>query len=103
MSILSVSNLAKSYGPDDIFFNVSLSIPRGGRIAIVGPNGIGKTTLLRILVGIEEPSGGNVQRARRLSIGYLPQEAVLSAEHSLWDECLIAFEGLRQLPVGGGA
>jgi ATP-binding cassette subfamily F protein 3 len=96
MSILTASNLAKSYGPDDIFFNVSLSIPRGGRIAIVGPNGIGKTTLLRILVGLEEPSNGEIQRARKLSIGYLPQEAVLSTGHSLWDECLIAFEGLRQ-------
>jgi ATP-binding cassette subfamily F protein 3 len=95
MSILTISNLAKSYGPDDIFFNVSLSIPRGGRIAIVGPNGIGKTTLLRVLVGLEEPSGGNVQRARRLSIGYLPQEAVFTTERTLWDECLTAFEELR--------
>jgi ATP-binding cassette subfamily F protein 3 len=96
MSILTASNLAKSFGPDDIFSGVSLSIPRGARIAIVGPNGIGKTTLLRILVGLDEPSEGNVFRARGLSIGYLPQEAVLTAGHSLWDECLTAFEDLRQ-------
>jgi ATP-binding cassette subfamily F protein 3 len=96
MSILTAFNLAKSFGPDDIFSGISLSIPRGARIAIVGPNGIGKTTLLRILVGLEEPSEGVVSRARGLTIGYLPQEAVLSAKHSLWDECLTAFKELRQ-------
>jgi ATP-binding cassette subfamily F protein 3 len=99
MSILTASNLAKSFGPDDIFSSVSLSIPRGARIAIVGPNGIGKTTLLRILVGLDEPSAGSVHRARGLSIGYLPQEAVLTAEHSLWEECLSAFKDLRHKEV----
>lgn len=96
MAILTASNLAKSFGPDDIFSSVSLSIPHGARIAIVGPNGIGKTTLLRILVGLDEPSAGVVHRARGLSVGYLPQEAMLSAEHSLWEECLKAFAELRQ-------
>ena len=96
MSILTASNLEKSFGPDDIFSSVSLSIPHGARIAIVGPNGIGKTTLLRILVGLEEPTTGSVNRSRGLSIGYLPQEAVLNAEHSLWEECLSAFEDLRR-------
>lgn len=95
MSILTTSNLAKSYGPDDIFSSVSISIPHGARIAIVGPNGIGKTTLLRILVGEEELSAGTLQRARNLRIGYLPQEASLTSEHTLWDECLSAMADLR--------
>ncbi len=60
-----------------------------------GPNGVGKTTLLRILVGLEEPSGGQVQRARGLRLGYLPQEAQsTSAGHTLWEECLSAFSDL---------
>jgi ATP-binding cassette subfamily F protein 3 len=95
MSLITASGLAKSFGPDDIFFNVTLSIPRGARIAIVGPNGVGKTTLLRILVGVEEASSGTVHRARGLTIGYLPQEAKLTAAHSLWEECLLAFADLR--------
>ena len=96
MSILSASNLARSFGPDDVFSAVSLTIPRGARIAIVGPNGIGKTTLLRILVGLDEPSSGSVHRARGLTIGYLPQEANLTASHSLWEECMRAFVQVRE-------
>jgi len=95
MSLISATDLARSFGPDDIFTNISLSIPRGARIALVGPNGIGKTTLLRLLVGLDEPSAGKIFRARDLSIGYLPQEARLSARHTLWEECLGAFSDLR--------
>lgn len=97
MSLLTAVNLSKSFGPKDIFNGVSLSIPKSARIAIVGPNGIGKTTLLRILVGIEEASEGTIQRSRTLQVGYLPQEAVLTGAQSLWTECLSAFEDLIAL------
>ena len=97
MSIITASDLAKSFGPDDIFSGISLSIPRGARIAIVGSNGIGKTTLLRILVGREEPSAGVIQRSRNLKIGYLPQEAILTGKHTLWDECLKAVVELQAM------
>ena len=96
MPLLTASNLSKSFGPDDIFSGISLSIPKGARVAIVGPNGIGKTTLLRILVGLDEPSTGSLNHSRSLSIGYLPQEAVLTATHSLWQECLSAFDDLMR-------
>ena len=65
MSIISARNIAKSYGPNDIFTDISLSIPRHARIGLVGPNGVGKTTLLRILYGEEVPSEGIVERSRR--------------------------------------
>ena len=97
MSLITATDVARSFGPDDIFWNASLSIPRGARIAIVGPNGVGKTSLLRILVGLEEPTAGSVQRSRNLSIGYLPQEADLNTDHTLWEECLRPFTDLRVL------
>jgi ATP-binding cassette subfamily F protein 3 len=99
MSLITATSLGKSFGPTDIFSNATLSIPQGGRIAVVGPNGVGKTTLLRILLGLEEPSAGTVQRARGLNTGYLPQEAMLSGSHSLWEECLKPLAGLLELEV----
>ncbi len=97
MSLLTASRLAKSFGPVDLFRGIALQVPPRARIALVGPNGVGKTTLLRILIGEEPPSGGKVQRARGLTIGYLPQEASFEAGHTLRDECLGAFAEVRRL------
>ena len=99
MALLSASNLSKSFGSVDLFSGISLSVPHGARIAIVGPNGIGKSTLLRILLGLEEPSSGNVQRGRNFKTGYLSQEASLAGTHTLWETCLEALEDLRQQEI----
>ncbi len=97
MSLIAAHNLAKSFGATDIFSGISLSVPYHARIAIIGPNGIGKTTLLRILAGEDEPTAGDVSQARHLSIGHLPQEAGLESSRTLWDECLLPFIQLRQM------
>jgi ATP-binding cassette subfamily F protein 3 len=94
MSLLSVSNLAKSYEPVDIFAGVTFSLPHRARYAIVGPNGVGKTTLLRILAGRETQSEGSFFLARGVSIGYLPQEAGLYSDNTLWEECLKSFDNV---------
>jgi ATP-binding cassette, subfamily F, member 3 len=94
MPTLTATNLSKSFGAVDIFTGLTLSIPNQARIALVGANGIGKTTLLRILIGLDDATSGRVQRARNLTIGYLPQEASLTAEHTLWEECLTVFSDL---------
>jgi ATPase subunit of ABC transporter with duplicated ATPase domains len=64
MPLLTAVNLSKSFGPVDIFPEISFSIPHRARIGLVGPNGVGKTTLLRILIDEEEASSGSVHRAR---------------------------------------
>src|SRR4030042_7115243 len=95
MSLITAVNLAKSFGANDIFAGIALGIPHHARIAIIGPNGIGKTTLLRILAKEEEPSAGEVSQARNISIGHLAQEAGFDSPHTLWEECMIPFEQLR--------
>jgi ATP-binding cassette subfamily F protein 3 len=94
MSLLTANNLSKSFGPIDLFSGISFAIPKGSRMALVGPNGCGKTTLLRILVGLEEPSGGKIARARAVRIGYLPQEAEFEIEGTVWDVCIAVFTDL---------
>jgi len=97
MSLLTATNLSKSFGPDDIFEGISLSIPHGARIAIVGRNGVGKTTLLRILMGVDFANTGNIQHAKDLAIGYLPQEATLIKDGTLWDHCLEVFTDILEM------
>jgi len=69
VSLLTFSSLSKSYGAHDIFRDLGGAVPHGSRIGLVGPNGIGKTTLLRIFAGLDESSGGSVFRARGLRAG----------------------------------
>lgn len=97
MSLITAKNLSKSFGAEDIFEGISLSIPRGARIALVGVNGVGKTTLLRILMELDFPNSGTVQHAKDLSIGYLPQEATLATRGTLWETCLEIFSDLLQM------
>lgn len=94
MSLIAVSNLSKSFGAADVFSGITFSIPRGARLALVGANGVGKTTLLRILLGLEEASSGTINRAKSIRIGYLPQEAEFEMQGTLWDVCLEVFASL---------
>ncbi len=97
MSIIVADRIAKSFDPQDIFWDVSCSVAHGDRIALVGRNGTGKTTLLRILAGFEKPTSGWVHRAKGLRIGFLPQGATLEGEHTLWQEMMEVFEPLRAM------
>jgi ATP-binding cassette, subfamily F, member 3 len=94
MSLITATSLSKSFGPVDLFSGISFAVPRGSRLALVGPNGCGKTTLLRILVGLDEPTAGTISRAKNLRIGYLPQEAGFDMEGTVWDACLAVFSDL---------
>src|SRR5512146_381210 len=94
MSLITAHSLSKSFGAEDLFHDVSFAVASGARFALVGPNGIGKTTLLRILMGLEEPSAGKVTRAKSVRIGYLPQEADFQLEGTVWDACIAVFSDL---------
>jgi len=96
MALITTHRLGKSFGGLDVFAGLDLTVPEGSRIAIVGPNGIGKTTLLRVLAGTEAQSAGSIHRAKNLTIGYLPQETIVESGSTLWDECLVPFAGLLE-------
>src|SRR5215212_9677834 len=66
------TNISKEYGATAVLERLTLTVPPGARIGVVGPNGGGKSTLLRILAGVDEPSAGRVERVG--TAGYLPQE-----------------------------
>ena len=97
MSLISATNLGKSYGPVDIFSGINISVPKRARIGLVGTNGVGKTTLLRLLTGEELPSEGSIQKSKLLSIGYLPQESTLDSAGTLWEECRLALSHLERM------
>ena len=72
--MLTATALTKTHGARHLFRDVSIQLSPGRRIALVGANGVGKTTLIEILLGTQDPDAGNVHRPTNLSIGYLPQE-----------------------------
>jgi ATPase subunit of ABC transporter with duplicated ATPase domains len=74
--LLTLDSITKFHGANPILLEVTLAVPAGARIGVVGPNGVGKSTLLRIAAGLEEPDSGNVARSpSTLTVGYMPQEA----------------------------
>ncbi len=78
LPILSIQNLGKSYGAKSVFENLSLIIQEREKIGLIGHNGTGKSTLLKILAGIEYPDDGEIIQHKKLQIAYLPQNPVFS-------------------------
>ena len=97
MSVLKASKLAKFFGADEIFSNVTVEIPPDARVAVVGPNGAGKTTMIKIFIGEELPTEGDVYTAKGARLAYLPQRPELVGNHSLWEEAMNAFTGLKKM------
>jgi ATP-binding cassette, subfamily F, member 3 len=96
MSVIIGSNLARRFGPLDVFQGVDLRVEKGDRIGLVGPNGEGKTTLLRLLAGLDAPSDGTLSRMKGLTIGYLPQDPPPVGDATLWDDVATQFDHLRR-------
>jgi ATP-binding cassette subfamily F protein 3 len=86
--IADINNLARIHGGRTIFRALSLTIQDGEKIGLVGPNGIGKSTLLRTLAGIDAPDEGTVVLRRSTRVAYLPQEYAGQPDRSVLDELL---------------
>lgn len=83
MNVLNIEHISKIYGEKVIFDDVSCGIHEGDKIGIIGINGTGKTTLLRIIAGLEEPDDGQVVRQNGMKAGYLPQNQKFPEEASV--------------------
>lgn len=97
--MISVENLEVEFGAKPLFQNVSYVINDKDRIALVGKNGAGKSTMLKIIAGLQQPTGGVVAVPKDTTIGYLPQVMVLSDEHTVMEEAMQAFDHITEMQL----
>jgi len=97
-TVIEVNNLAKGFGDRVLIENLSFSMPRNGIVGIIGPNGVGKTTLFKTIVGLEKPDSGEVRVGETVSISYVDQaRAGLDSNKTIWE---VVSDGLDFLMVG---
>ena len=89
MILLSAQNIAKTYMERKVLDDVSFFLNEGDKVGIIGINGTGKSTLLRILAGAEEPDSGNVIRTNGIRISYLPQIPEFEPHGSVLEQVML--------------
>ena len=92
MVALTLNNISKSFGADEVLKDISLMVTDEQRLGLVGPNGAGKTTLLRILAGEIAPDSGSVSVANPAGVGYLSQEVPAGTRDTVWQTMLAVFD-----------
>lgn len=97
MSLIIAENITQVFGAQEVLRKVSIRVSESDRIGLIGPNGEGKTTLLRIIAGELDSTWGQVHRSRGLAIGYLPQETPAVGPKTVHDAMLEVFEDLRRV------
>ena len=92
MIVLSAQNVAKSFGVNEVLKDVSFTLQQGERMGLVGVNGCGKSTLMRIIAGLESPDSGEISMARGTRVGYLAQQDMVTHGASVWAELEKVYE-----------
>ncbi len=92
MIILSAQHIAKSFGVNAVLRDVCLTVQQGDRIGLVGVNGCGKSTLMRILAGLDAQDGGEISLVRGLRVGYLAQQNMVTSGETVWNELQKVYE-----------
>jgi len=98
--MISVEGLKVEFNATPLFEDVSYVINKKDRIALVGKNGAGKSTMLKVLAGIQQPTSGIVAVPRECTVGYLPQVMILSDERTVMQEAELAFEHIFEMQAG---
>jgi ATP-binding cassette subfamily F protein 3 len=95
--VISIEGLTVEFGGFTLFEAISFVVNKKDRIALVGKNGAGKSTMLKIFAGLQQPTRGNIALPKELTIGYLPQQMKLSNGNTVLEEASLAFDHIRQL------
>tara|TARA_B110001450_G_scaffold173695_1_gene162055 strand:+ start:6391 stop:8247 length:1857 start_codon:yes stop_codon:yes gene_type:complete len=95
--MLNLTNITVSFGGRDLYKNISFQINSKDKIGIVGKNGAGKSTMLKLITGDQKPNSGTINTTNSLSIGYLPQEINVSSKENILNEVLNANKQLLQI------
>src|SRR3954470_13901468 len=95
--MIQLTGAGKRYGPKILFENVDWLVTPNDRIGIVGANGTGKSSILKVLAGIEGLDSGSISTQKAVSIGYLPQEGLSLSGRSVFAECMTVFDDVRAL------
>jgi ATP-binding cassette ChvD family protein len=96
--VIEGSGLAKSFGDRQLIHDLAFTLPRGGIVGVIGPNGVGKTTLFKMLVGLEQPDSGQLTVGPTVDIAYVDQgRANLDPAKNVWE---VVSDGLNYIVVG---
>ncbi|MFZ6051043.1 ABC-F family ATP-binding cassette domain-containing protein [Halocola ammonii] len=95
--MITVNNLSISFGPEHLFRDISFFIGKKDRIGLVGKNGAGKSTMLKTIYGIQEPTSGSVSKPKGTTLGYLPQEMKHNEGNTVLEEAKLAFAEIEKL------
>ena len=96
-AVLAIQQLRVEVGARVLFDGLSFVLAREDRISFAGPNGAGKSTLMKCIAGVIEPNAGRIAKPKGYRIGYLPQDGIHLAGHSLWEEAESAFAEAKGL------
>lgn len=97
MIVLSAQNVAKAFGINVVLKDVSFTVQQGDRIGLVGVNGCGKSTLMRIIAGLDSPDSGEISIVRGTRIGYLAQQDMVTSGASVWAELEKVYEPVFEM------
>ena len=97
--MIQLSGAGKRYGPKILFENTDWLVTPNERAGVVGGNGTGKSSLLKVLAGIEGLDSGSIVTQKGVSIGYLPQEGLSLSGRTVFAECMTVFAGIRELEI----